>query len=110
MARSSRHILILLAVGALTCALIERAANAAGAPLPNPAVDETPSGANETVVFAGGCFWGIQAVFEHIKGVTKATAGYSGGTLKNPSYEEVSSGTTGHAGSNCITRSHRCQT
>lgn len=99
MARSWKPILILLAVGVLTCGLImERTANGAGAPLPNPAVDESPaSSARETVVFAGGCFWGIQAVFEHIKGVTKATAGYSGGTLKNPSYEEVSSGTTGHA-------------
>ena len=72
-------------------------ANAAN--LPDPKVDETPAAAagSETAVFAGGCFWGIQAVFEHVKGVTKATAGYSGGTLKNPGYEEVSSGTTGHA-------------
>lgn len=69
------------------------------ATLPDPKVDESPSATNgrETVVFAGGCFWGIQAVFEHVKGVTKATAGYSGGTVKNPGYEEVSSGTTGHA-------------
>jgi peptide-methionine (S)-S-oxide reductase len=69
------------------------------ATLPDPKVDESPASANgrETVVFAGGCFWGIQAVFEHVKGVTKATAGYSGGTVKNPGYEEVSSGTTGHA-------------
>ena len=51
----------------------------------------------ETVVLSGGCFWGIQAVFKHVKGVTKATAGYAGGTVKNPSYEEVSSGETGHA-------------
>lgn len=98
MARSWKPSLILLAAGVLLCGLVvERTANGAGVPLPNPSVDETPSGAHETVVFAGGCFWGIQAVFEHIKGVTKATAGYSGGTLKNPSYEEVSSGTTGHA-------------
>jgi peptide-methionine (S)-S-oxide reductase len=89
----------MLAVGVLLCGLIvERTANGAGAPLPNPAVDESPtSSARETVVFAGGCFWGIQAVFEHVKGVTKATAGYSGGTVRNPSYEEVSTGTTGHA-------------
>ena len=68
-------------------------------PFPAPAMD-TPLAAaknQQTAVFAGGCFWGIQAVFEHIKGVTKATAGYSGGTVKNPSYEEVSTGTTGHA-------------
>jgi peptide-methionine (S)-S-oxide reductase len=67
--------------------------------LPDPKVDETPAAAkgHETVVLSGGCFWGIQAVFEHVKGVTKATAGYSGGTVKSPSYEEVSSGETGHA-------------
>jgi peptide-methionine (S)-S-oxide reductase len=67
--------------------------------VPDPKVDESLAAAkaHETVVFAGGCFWGIQAVFEHVKGVTKATAGYSGGSVKNPGYEEVSSGTTGHA-------------
>ena len=67
--------------------------------LPDPKVDESVVAAqgHETVVLAGGCFWGIQAVFEHVKGVAKATAGYSGGTVKNPEYEEVSSGTTGHA-------------
>jgi peptide-methionine (S)-S-oxide reductase len=67
--------------------------------LPDPKADEPLATAKsrETVVLAGGCFWGIQAVFEHVKGVTKATAGYSGGSVKNPSYEEVSSGTTGHA-------------
>ncbi len=46
---------------------------------------------------AGGCFWGIQAVFQHVKGVLSATSGYSGGTVKNPDYETVSSGSTGHA-------------
>jgi peptide methionine sulfoxide reductase msrA/msrB len=51
----------------------------------------------QSAVFAGGCFWGIQAVFEHIKGVTAAVAGYSGGTVSDPSYEQVSSETTGHA-------------
>jgi peptide-methionine (S)-S-oxide reductase len=67
--------------------------------LPNPNVDESLAAAKgrETVVLAGGCFWGIQAVFEHVKGVTRATAGYSGGSAKSPSYEEVSSGDTGHA-------------
>ena len=67
--------------------------------LPDPAANNPLAAAKgrETIVVAGGCFWGIQAVFEHVKGVTKATAGYSGGTVKNPGYEEVSSGTTGHA-------------
>jgi len=53
--------------------------------------------AEATAVFAGGCFWGIEAVFEHVKGVTRVTSGYAGGTVDSPSYEEVSSGATGHA-------------
>ena len=51
----------------------------------------------DTAVFAGGCFWGIEGVFEHTKGVISATAGYAGGHTVSPSYEEVSSGETGHA-------------
>jgi peptide-methionine (S)-S-oxide reductase len=51
----------------------------------------------DTVVFAGGCFWGVQAVFQHTKGVVSATSGYSGGTVANPDYEQVSTGRTGHA-------------
>jgi peptide-methionine (S)-S-oxide reductase len=67
--------------------------------IPAPAVDEAkaPSPRKELAFFAGGCFWGVQAVFQHVKGVIKVTSGYSGGTLKNPDYEEVSSGATGHA-------------
>jgi peptide-methionine (S)-S-oxide reductase len=67
--------------------------------IPSPAVDDTIATAKgqQTVVLAGGCFWGIQAVFEHVKGVKSVTAGYSGGAVKNPSYEQVSSGATGHA-------------
>src|SRR5579863_4056655 len=64
--------------------------------LPAPAVDE-PAGKTETAIFAGGCFWGVQGVFEHVKGVTRAVSGYAGGRLANPSYEQVSSGATGHA-------------
>ena len=51
----------------------------------------------ERAVFAGGCFWGVQAVFQHTKGVTSAISGYAGGTLPGPSYEKVSAGGTGHA-------------
>jgi peptide-methionine (S)-S-oxide reductase len=67
--------------------------------LPDPAMDESLSAekGQVTLVVAGGCFWGVQAVFQHVKGVTSATSGYSGGTVKNPDYEEVSSGSTGHA-------------
>jgi peptide-methionine (S)-S-oxide reductase len=56
-----------------------------------------PIASEDTAVFAGGCFWGIEAVFEHIKGVKSAVSGYSGGNVANPSYEQVSSGDTGHA-------------
>jgi peptide methionine sulfoxide reductase msrA/msrB len=59
--------------------------------------DPGPLSGPQTAVFAGGCFWGVEGVFERLKGVTSAVSGYSGGTVKNPTYEEVSSGTTGHA-------------
>jgi peptide-methionine (S)-S-oxide reductase len=66
---------------------------------PKPAVDAplASSAKTESAAFAGGCFWGVQAVFEHVKGVQSATAGYSGGRVKSPSYEVVSMGVTGHA-------------
>lgn len=65
-----------------------------------PARAETPGAPHattDTVVFAGGCFWGVQAVFQHVTGVVRATSGYAGGTVANPDYEQVSSGRTGHA-------------
>jgi peptide-methionine (S)-S-oxide reductase len=68
------------------------------ASLPNPAADETRTEKKtETVVLAGGCFWGIQGVFDAVKGVSSAVSGYSGGSKANAHYEIVSSGTTGHA-------------
>lgn len=73
--------------------------------VPNPAVDAPLASAKsqETAVIAGGCFWGIQAVFQHVKGVVSATSGYSGGAAKNAEYELVSTGDTGHAESVKIT-------
>ena len=68
-----------------------------GIPLPAPAVDEAPGAAPETAIFAGGCFWGVQGVFQHVAGVISATSGYAGGKAANPSYEDVSTGSTGHA-------------
>ena len=56
-----------------------------------------PADRDKVAVFAGGCFWGVEAVFEHLKGVKSATSGYAGGTFASPSYEQVSSGETGHA-------------
>ncbi len=61
------------------------------------------SRATETAVFAGGCFWGVEAVFEHVKGVTNVVSGYAGGTTVNPDYDLVSSGSTGHAESVKVT-------
>src|ERR1700747_1974455 len=74
-------------------------ANPAAAAVPPPAVDAPrASGAGQqTTVFSGGCFWGVQAVFQHVKGVITATSGYSGGKAKTAEYELVSTGETGHA-------------
>ncbi len=52
---------------------------------------------SETIVLAGGCFWGVQGVFQHVDGVQRAVSGYAGGTVKNPTYPIVSTGSTGHA-------------
>jgi peptide-methionine (S)-S-oxide reductase len=72
--------------------------------LPPPALDAAPGQPGlQTAVFAGGCFWGVQGVFEHVKGVTRAVSGYAGGMVANPGYEQVSSGTTGHAESVRVT-------
>lgn len=66
---------------------------------PVPATDAslTARPGKATAVLAGGCFWGVQGVFQHVKGVTSATSGYAGGSVENPYYELVSSGSTGHA-------------
>ena len=66
-------------------------------PVPAPLFDAATSPAEDTAVFAGGCFWGVEAVFEHVKGVKSVVSGYAGGNVGNPSYEQVSSGDTGHA-------------
>jgi peptide-methionine (S)-S-oxide reductase len=72
--------------------------------LPAPTEDATPAKSGlQTAVFAGGCFWGIQGVFEHVKGVQQAVSGYAGGKVANPSYEQVSTGATGHAESVRVT-------
>ncbi|MBK5551687.1 MULTISPECIES: peptide-methionine (S)-S-oxide reductase MsrA [unclassified Pseudomonas] len=62
-----------------------------------PALDETTQAHSETAVFAGGCFWGVQGVFQHVKGVKKAVSGYAGGAANTAQYERVSDGDTGHA-------------
>lgn len=73
-------------------------ASAAAAPLPDPAVDTPATGTGvQTAVLAGGCFWGVEGVFEHVKGVTRVVSGYSGGSADTASYRQVGSGRTGHA-------------
>src|SRR6266481_751602 len=66
--------------------------------VPPPALDEAVGTAtSEIAVLAGGCFWGVQGVFQHVKGVTNAVSGYAGGGADTAEYETVSTGTTGHA-------------
>jgi peptide-methionine (S)-S-oxide reductase len=64
---------------------------------------ESVDGAGDTAVFSGGCFWGVDAVFKHVKGVTKVVSGYAGGAADTAHYEVVSTGTTGHAESVQVT-------
>jgi|SRR5271165_1655400 len=79
------------------------AAPSAAMPLPTLDAPVASAKAQEAAVFAGGCFWGMQAVFEQVRGVNEVVSGYSGGFLKSPSYEIVSLGLTGHAESVRVT-------
>ena len=94
-----RQAMILLAA-ALCATACNAKANPRSAAVPPPVVD-TPrasTSSQQTAVFSGGCFWGVQAVFQHVKGVISATSGYSGGSsAKTAEYETVSTGETGHA-------------
>jgi peptide-methionine (S)-S-oxide reductase len=78
---------------------------AATATIPAPAIDEPAGtkGASETAVLAGGCFWGVQGVYQHVRGVMQAVSGYAGGDASTAQYETVGTGTTGHAESVRIT-------
>jgi peptide-methionine (S)-S-oxide reductase len=94
---SVRISLILLA--SLLAATACNAKAAAPAPVPAPVVDAARAAApgKQAAVVSGGCFWGVQAVFQHVKGVISATSGYSGGSARTADYETVSTGETGHA-------------
>jgi peptide-methionine (S)-S-oxide reductase len=102
---------IALKVGAPIALLIgiafqQHAASAAEAAviITPPAVDEPANGEHTaTAIFAGGCFWGVQGVFQHVKGVSNAVSGYTGGDARTASYESVENGDTGHAESVKIT-------
>ncbi len=108
MTKFSQRLLGLLSLGALagaaSFALVARLPAAELAhKIPAPAQDAKPSGTSETVVLAGGCFWGVQGVFQHVKGVTSAVSGYDGGKASTAHYEMTSRGDTGHAESVRVT-------
>ena len=102
-ASASSLTLIALLLAALVMRIIPAAAQE-GVALPAPSVDLPASQASsEVMVLAGGCFWGVQGVFQHVKGVTSAVSGYAGGARSTAIYELTNSGTTGHAESVQIT-------
>jgi len=100
---SVQFFLVFIVLIAVTVAC--SAGNAASLAVPTPVMDvsKAPKPGQQTAVIAGGCFWGIQAVFQHVKGVISATSGYSGGEAKTAEYEVVSTGETGHAESVKVT-------
>lgn len=88
---------VAVVLGVAVLAVVIRAKDE-GVMLPAPTVDPAPTTAGpQTAVLAGGCFWGIQGVFQHVKGVTQVISGYAGGAKVNPTYDDVSTETTGHA-------------
>jgi len=94
-------VIFLVAATMVACS----SATASATAIPDPTMDAplASSKAEQTAVLAGGCFWGVEAVFEHVKGVTDARSGYSGGSPVTAQYEKVSTGQTGHAESVRIT-------
>jgi peptide-methionine (S)-S-oxide reductase len=96
---SSHNPLAIILLGSLLGATACNAKASAAPGVPAPEVDSPRATvpAKQTAVLSGGCFWGVQAVFQHVKGVISATSGYSGGSAKTAEYETVSGGETGHA-------------
>src|SRR5579862_5798933 len=90
---------VAVVVGLARLVAFPAASEAAATVVPPPAMDAPLASAHgeQTVVLSGGCFWGVQAVFQHVKGVISATSGYAGGSAKTAEYETVSTGETGHA-------------
>src|SRR6266404_2797992 len=91
----SAILLILVIITMNACTM----ANASATAIPNPTLDAplATTRGEQTAILAGGCFWGVEAVFEHVKGVSRAESGYSGGSGATAQYDTVSSGATGHA-------------
>lgn len=99
MSRYFSRLLAIFLLGSTMACNAATAADESAVRLPDP-VQDAPLAASQgerTAVFAGGCFWGVEAVFEHVKGVTNVVSGYSGGTAKTANYDLVSAGRTGHA-------------
>jgi peptide-methionine (S)-S-oxide reductase len=71
--------------------------------VPAPTLDPADTRSSATAIFAGGCFWGVEGVFSHVRGVTRATSGYHGGSATTANYDAIGSGTTGHAESVRVT-------
>jgi peptide-methionine (S)-S-oxide reductase len=85
-------------VGAMVAAVVAIPGSApASVTAPRAAIDIPATGHREVAVFAGGCFWGVEGVYSHVKGVLSATSGYSGGSAANATYDQASTGRTGHA-------------
>jgi peptide-methionine (S)-S-oxide reductase len=97
MSSSARGALLLFAslIGATACNA--KASPASSVPAPVLDAQRAATAGKQTAVISGGCFWGIQAVFQHVKGVISVTSGYSGGSAKTAEYDTVSTGETGHA-------------
>ena len=90
-------ILLPLAAAAFAASSCQSPANAAENVILAPAAKRIAHESGlKTAIFSGGCFWGVEAVFSHVKGVRSAISGYDGGDAKDPSYEQVSTGTTGY--------------
>ena len=90
-------VLAALAFAAVAGLSATRASAEEAVAIPAPAVDEPAGAGLETAVLAGGCFWGVQGVFQHVEGVTEAMSGYAGGEKSTARYEQVGGGATGHA-------------
>jgi peptide-methionine (S)-S-oxide reductase len=90
-------------VAASSFTALSHRSSAPAVPVPPPATVSRPSAGLQTLVLAGGCFWGIEAVYEHVKGVKDVVSGYAGGTKAQADYETVSTGATGHAESVRVT-------
>ena len=97
--QSAAIALLVIAVTFLIATHVAPRASGGSTPLPLPKSDSilAKTKGQETAVLAGGCFWGVQAVFQHVRGVLSATSGYSGGAAAAAEYEVVSTGATGHA-------------